>query len=199
MDENKINIYYDHYKDTFVQIKESLIKRDKYFFNMIILMGLLFFNSFLPKDFEYFSEVFLKKKIGLEYISNFNIIDSFILFVLFYTILKYFQLNIFIERQYTYIHKIEKKLEESYFIPISREGKSYNDNYPFFSTVTHYIYTGLFPLLLFSLLIIKWVKMLSNNRAFQIISVFSLNSVLILTIIFLTVLYFLKRHFKKES
>jgi hypothetical protein len=101
--EKELEIYYDHYKDSFSYVLLYLKQRDKYFFYSVIVLSLLFLNSFLPNDFEILSKSLIEKKIGLNEFSNFRLIDSILLFSVLSIAIKYFQINLLIERQYKLI------------------------------------------------------------------------------------------------
>ncbi|MBC2694469.1 MAG: hypothetical protein HF982_04165 [Desulfobacteraceae bacterium] len=78
--EKELDIYYDHYKDTFSLLRKYLDARDKYFRYLVFLMAVLLFNSWLPSDFTKVTQVILKKNIGISDFSNFMLIDSLLLF-----------------------------------------------------------------------------------------------------------------------
>ncbi len=193
----EIEIYYDHYKDTFTYLREYLKQRDKYFMYCVILLTLVFINSMLPIDFEIATKDFIKNKVGLEKFNNLKVINSLLLFILLSMVIKYFQINVLIERQYKYLHHIEKKLSKNLKeFNIFREGKSYLNNYPFFSRIVHRIYTIIFPVLLIILLIIKWTGYFSSYSEFKLLTFFSLDTIIIWCIIILTLFYLIWIHFK---
>jgi hypothetical protein len=197
MKEKELEIYYDHYKDSFSYMRLYLKQRDKYFFYSVIVLSLLFLNSILPNDFEILSKSIIEKNIGLNEFNNFKLIDSILLFSILSIVIKYFQINLLIERQYKYIHHIEKrisfKLED---FNIFREGKAYLKQYPFFSSIIHRIYTIGFPILLILLIVIKWREILLSTENFEIISFFSFNTLIAIIIVILTFFYLIWIHFK---
>lgn len=72
-------------------------------------------------------------------------------FVLLCLVVRYFQTNIVVGRQYDYIHKVEDKLNAFYDIQgemFTREGKSYLGKFQLFSTLSGYLYIIVFPVLL---------------------------------------------------
>ena len=156
--EKELDVYYDHYKDTFSWLRKYLGARDKYFWYLVLLMAVLLLNSWLPSDFTKITQVILKRNIGISDFSNFMLIDSLLLFSILSVSIKYFQSNLLIERQYSYLHHIEKKLSRKLdHFNIFREGKAYLIDYPIFSSIVHRIYTIAFPILLMILVVYKWV------------------------------------------
>ena len=75
--------------------------------------------------------------------------NAILWFSLLTIVIRYFQTNININRQYKYIHFLEDKftniLGESI---ISREGKHYLSNYPGFPKFMDFLYTWVFPVML---------------------------------------------------
>jgi len=195
--EKELDIYYDHYKDTFSYLRTYLSLRDKYFKYAFFLLALLFFNSLLPSDFEKITQTILEKKIGIKEFSNLKLIDSLLLFGLLSIIIKYFQVNLLIERQYSYIHHVEKKLSAKLEnFNIFREGKAYLNNYPIFGSIVHRIYTIGFPILLMVLVIVKWLEYFQESFNFDFISFFTFDSLITFGIIILTFFYLMWIHFK---
>ncbi|MDC9724196.1 MAG: hypothetical protein PSN34_15710 [Urechidicola sp.] len=193
--EKELEIYYDHYKDSFSYLRQYLKQRDKYFMYSVILLSLVFFNSMLPTDFEIISKEIIKNKIGIEEFGNLKLINSFLLFSLLSIVIKYFQINLLIERQYSYLHHIEKRLSfKLKEFNIFREGKAYLNQYPIFGNIVHRVYTIGFPFLLIILLLIKWRA--SFLAEFKLVSFFSFDTIVIWLTIILTLFYLLWIHFK---
>jgi hypothetical protein len=120
-----------------------------------------------------------------------------LLFSVLIIVIKYFQINLLIERQYKYLHHIEKKLSQKLDdFNIFREGRAYLNEYPFYSSIIHRIYTIGFPILLILLIVIKWKEKLSLTKNYEIFSFFSFDTLISGIIIILTLFYLLWIHFK---
>lgn len=198
--EKELEIYYDHYKDSFSYLRQYLKQRDKYFMYCVILLSLVFFNSILPIDFEILSKGIIENKIGIKEFDNLKLINSLLLFSLLSILIRYYQVNILIERQYSYLHHVEKKLSfKLKEFNIFREGKAYLNQYPIFGIIIHRVYTIGFPFLLQILLLIKWKAYFSESFEFQLVSFFSLDTVIIWLTLILTLFYLLWIHFKDFS
>jgi hypothetical protein len=194
-DEKKIEILYDHYKDTFENQKVYLQKRNYYTLICLGLIASISFQISNPDQSSVISNELIKKniadiKIDLSYINN------VLMFTLLWVVIMYYQINLLIEKIYIYIQDIEGKLtEEMKPFEISREGKNYLDHYPWFSEVVHKIYSVGFPLSLICVSIIKWttekkqiVEPLKNGH-------FWFDTIVVFSIVLTSLLYLSSRHF----
>jgi hypothetical protein len=93
---------------------------------------------------------YLTKEIGITISKDSNLISTLLWFLLFGISTKYFQVTTQIERQYNYLHVLEKELATYYPETgiFTREGESYLKGYPIFSNWLWFLYTIAFPLLL---------------------------------------------------
>lgn len=156
MEFEKISLLAEHYKNTYNFQKENLKKRDRYFLLSLISMGLMLFIIYTPIEaFNLISE-FIKSKFSLKSNINLLFIQSFLWFSTLSFVIKYFQSVIFIERQYSYLHKIEELISPIYEDKtFNREGKSYLNDYPKFLNWAGFLYTLFFPIILLSVSSIK--------------------------------------------
>lgn len=163
-----IELLYDHYKDTFFYIQTYRKYRDKMFLYLMIslIFSVIFFQN--PTEISQLIINFINTQYKLNLTISFNIINSLILLLLLSFTIKYFQSNLLLERQYDYIHKLEDEFQKNKFI-ISREGKSYNEDYPFLLTIIDRIYKIIIPIIIVCLLIYKFrleLKMFCNSPIF---------------------------------
>ena len=144
-DNQKIEILYDHYKDTFQYIREYTKQRDRIFIYTMIILVIVFLFFSNPSEIQKLLTSYLKEKTNLS--TNFGLpfLNSMFLFLLLTFTIKYFQISLLIERSYTYISDIENLLKK---ISISREGQAYSKNYPKLLSLIHWFYTIIFPLIL---------------------------------------------------
>lgn len=144
-----INILYDHYKDTCSIIGEAIKNRHRLMIFVLVILGFFAFQSIFPSASNTVVKDFLNFKFGLNSELDLSIVGNLVWFLLLIFSLRYFQIAVFVERQQTYLHKVEsdlnKKIGEEI---ITREGKSYLSNYPRFSHWMWALYTIIFPLLL---------------------------------------------------
>jgi hypothetical protein len=194
--EKEIELYYDHYKDSFTYLRKYLNLRDRYFLIGLICIIVLFFQVYTPELSSMISETLIKNKIGQEIYIDFNILNT--VFVIFFlsVLNKYFQTNLYIERQYDYIHKIEKNLTQKLTqFDITREGESYVSNYPIVLSIIHRIYTIFFPVLLIIGLIVKWISEYKIYKDGGKLGFLIINSTVLTMIFGLTIFYLVWIHF----
>lgn len=153
----KIEIYYDHYKDTFEHIINYKNNRDKFFIYLVLITYITFFNLQNPEAITNIIFSLLSENFGIKYQFNSDFLNSTLIFLFLSILVKYFQSHINLERQYNYIHAIEKKLQNK-GLKITREGSSYLENYPKILSVIHRIYTLIFPILLLILIGSETIK-----------------------------------------
>lgn len=169
-------ILYDHFKDTFIEIKEAEKIRDKYFslllgFTILLLLITITpsiadtaINSYLQEHFNFTLEV--------------DVLQSAIWFSIFFSSMKYYQRNVFINRQYSYLHKLEQfldlKVSDQNF-SFSRTGEHYNRSFPLVSFLVYLFYLLVFPLVLISVLLLKlWseISLMSGYFIFDLLMLF---------------------------
>jgi hypothetical protein len=194
--DKKHEILNDHYKDTFFQLREHLKLRDALFLGVLIIAALLFYQLYLPKEAGDAISKVVSTKLKLENTINVNFIGSVIWFALLGLTIRYFQTVVYIERLYSYIHKIEDQLCLCYDSKaFTRESKSYLENYPMFSTWTWALYTIVFPILLIIVASIKILfEVLSSSDAFTLLvfDLFIWGCIVISILLYLSVVHFKK-------
>lgn len=144
LEAERLNLYYDHYKDTFTQIKENLKKRDKLTLLMLILMAVQVLFVITPEESAIMAQEIVLTQFKVNSIS-FAIIDLVCLASLVYTVLGYYQICLNIEKNYIYLHNVEFDLSQLSELKIDREGGFYLANYPFISSVAHVFYAYILP------------------------------------------------------
>ena len=156
MEDTKVQTLYDHYKDTFMYLREYLRLRDKLFLFALIVITAMFLNITLPTESTKMVSNLISSKLGVTISMDKSFFDSMLWFVLVSLVLRYFQTTTYIKRQYDYLHKLEDSLTVNLGEKlIYREGAGYLDNYPLFLTWAHLLYTIVFPLLLISMVFVK--------------------------------------------
>lgn len=167
MNDIELNILHDHYKESFLYICDREKQRDRLFLFIIALIGILFLEI---QYAEIFPDIF--KNINLEsFILNLSTIPIFVFLsitwtYLFILVLKYCQISIFIERQYEYLHILEKKISNIFNDKeiYSREGRTYLKNYPVFSQFAWIIYVFIFPIIvILSIALLLYFEWNMNN------------------------------------
>jgi len=155
--DTKFQALHEHYKDTFLNIKESIKFRDRLVALVLLVLALVVLYTFWPADaITAFSQI-TAQKIGIAISVDGSFLGSIIWFALLATVVRYTQVVVYIERQYAYIHHLEEELRKNYDseIVFTREGKSYLNKYPIFSDWICLLYTTIFPLVLIAVVLSK--------------------------------------------
>ena len=169
-DETSFQAVYDHYKETFGYLREYIKTRDRYFFYAILALSFQIFTLSSPEDSLKTASSFAKKTLGFELFVGQQFLAGILWFVLLVVVLKYFQITISIERQYQYLHRVEKELRQMMGNDlIGREGESYLTKYPLFSNWAHVLYRWVFPLLLIGIAVSKIVHEWLNGVGWLLI------------------------------
>ena len=148
-DTTKINILADHYKDSFQHVKQSITLRDRLMLLVIVLLALQLFQITSPENSSSALIGFFKSHLGFEVSADKNSLSAILWFSLLSVVIKYFQTNVYINRQYEYLDKLEALFTKiSGESLLTREGSHYLSNYPLFSNWCHILYTWVFPILL---------------------------------------------------
>lgn len=143
-----LDILYDHYKDTFSHIRDWEKQRNRSFFIVIALVGLLFLEVGYPANLaQVLGEVDASSiKLSLRAIPVPALLSATWTFLVL-VVLQYCQTSVHIERQYNYLHAVENGLSSTYGggVIFHREGKVYMDDYPWLSWWAWFFYTLMFP------------------------------------------------------
>ena len=196
-DDVKIQILSEHYKDTGDVLKESIKQRDKYFSYLVCLIVVLLFELYTPSKSIIIIQQIILNKLSITETIGFDFIGSLIWFLLLSVSMRYFQFVIGIERQYSYIHNLEKQLSVEFKEKaFTREGSAYLSNYPIFLNWASFLYTMFFPALLVFIVLMKFIQ---EMRLFVATNVFCwIDISMIFATIISTVLYVFVLHIKKQ-
>jgi len=196
MEDAKLQILHDHYKDTFFYIQEYIKLRDRLFLFILIVVTFMLFQLYSPVSAGEAVSHFITKKLELKFPIDITFIGSIIWFGLLSLVVRYFQTVVHIERQYKYIHQIEEQLSSEYANKVfTREGKAYLNDYPVFSSWAWILYTIVFPALLVVLVIFKINREIWQAGSISLL--ISVNSAIALFIVLSILFYLLSVHFKK--
>jgi len=174
----------EHYQDTFTGHVTTLDRRNRLFFFLLISVGLFTVNITAADLSAAVMSQVVENSSGVELGSRPEVFASLLWLAVAGMAIRYFQLAVQIERQYAYLHALEAELNKYYpddSIAFTREGVSYNNNYPTFSSWLHFVYTKIFPALLATIAIAniysevcpeKWtVNSLVNISCFLILEI----------------------------
>ncbi len=141
----------EHYRDTFGNHVKTLDSRNRLFFFLLISVGLFTVNITAADISASLISQIVEKSAGVTLGNGPEVFSSILWLAVAGMAIRYFQLAVQIERQYTYLHALEAEINKHYqegSVAFTREGASYNNNYPIFSNWLHFVYTKVFPVLL---------------------------------------------------
>ena len=170
---SKLDILNDHYKDTFSHQQGYLKRRDRFSLYLFLVLVIMFLEVVSPSGTET-----VISKLTSKYLDGVSLETSFVrclmwLF-LFGLVVRYYQTVVSVERQYAYLHKLEREITTFFSseIPFTREGKSYLKNYPMFSGWIDFLYRWVFPA---TLMLFTGVKLWSehSNAGFNLVWIVS--------------------------
>ncbi len=166
MEDWQREILHDHYKETFQYIRERETLRDRLFLVLIGLYALLAVQIQYPRKFDGTVETinFLGIQIDVNSLPLAALLTATWVFVLA-VVLRYCQTTINVERQYDYLHKLEERLSAEFGGDVyCREGRAYEDQYPFFSDWTWRFYTVVLPVVaILSTAVLAWEDVFGLN------------------------------------
>lgn len=182
---NNTEILYDHYKDTIEETKKQESRRNKLFIIILIHIFVLFLVSYKPESMcNVISDLLMEKwKMGLYF--SINIIQISIMISMLYCVIRYYQINIQINRIYPYIHTIENELSKQISKNFTREGKNYLKEYPKTQNIVYFCYKYIFPVFYIIALIYRVV--INNTWNSPVIK--SIEVIITILLIILNIVY----------
>jgi len=155
-EDTKLQVLHQHYQDTFKVQQQHLRSRDRFFFLVLATAGVMLFQMAFPQAASNAFAQFIAKKFEIQQSIDTSFISALVWFGLLALVIRYFQTAVHIERQYGYIRHLESQLSKHYDgKSFTREGKHYLSKYPCFSNWAATLYTGVFPILLMTLVATK--------------------------------------------
>ena len=174
MTASKLEILNDHYKDTFSYQLGYLKRRDRFTLYLFLTLVIMFLEVVSPSGTEMVISKLISNYLGDSISIETNFIRCLMWLFLFGLVVKYYQTVVLVERQYAYLHKLERELTTFFIseIPFTREGKSYLKNYPMLSNWIDILYTWVFPA---TLILFTGVKLWSeySNDGFNLVWIVS--------------------------
>src|SRR6266542_3881706 len=110
MKKEHIDIYYDHYKDTFEKVIIEKSNRQKYFYIMLFLVLIISLTIAVPDIISGLTNDIIKKNTDSQSILDFAWIKSLFIFSFIWVSFAYYQSTLNIERLYHYLHLVESNL-----------------------------------------------------------------------------------------
>lgn len=194
----ELEVLHDHYKNTFGYVRDHIKYRERLFAYVLVAALFMLLDISAPEAASRAISEALSKKLGITAAIDFSFMTSALWFLLLGLVLKYHQAQVFIDRQYAYIHRIEAELKGNYSgVPFTREGESYLADYPLLSEWAHFLYTFVFPFLLVGVVVTKIVVEWLRQKAFTV--GFGLNLALCLAVCITIGLVLIPSIFRKKE
>lgn len=195
--DSKLQIIYDHYKDSFSRIRDHETKRDRFLWLSLGILALTYFQAFSPDGSDNLFSQLLKNKLNITVSSDItSFIGSIIWFSLFITVMQYFQTVSHIGKLYNHHTKTEEKINTYYNESIfTRESDAYNIEKTMFTTWTKHIYKTIYPAILMIIVLWKVKIELFSGKSPLLAIIF--NSFIVTCLVISIVLYLIKIHLKK--
>ena len=148
----KLDTYYDHYKESVSLCQTTLLRRNKSFVYLCVLEAISFLLAKNP-DFicSLLNEV-VRKQLETKILFTNSVLQTLVWIFIAYVLIRYVQDVLFVERQYKYLSVLEKKIsrllkETDDKNVFTREGDYYLENYPMVLNFIDIFYKILAPIL----------------------------------------------------
>lgn len=192
---DKSELLYDHYKETFIIIKDTLIQRNRFFVMLFVIMTLQFLFAISPKSISTLLTTIIQNSYSIDISGQMIIIQCLLWLVLLYFTMRYYQSTVYVERQYNYIHSLEADIAVTMRIKFDREGGDYLKKYPKMNDMIDIIYKWIFPIIYCLVICCKIISELQNSSfGFPII----FDTIIFICCFVLTILYLVFLHSKKK-
>lgn len=155
MEPGRLEILHEHYRDSCTVMQAQRSARDRYFYMVIGVVSLAWFDVVAPKDFSAIAGELLKSKMQLAVAPDLAYLRSVLWFLLLGLTVRYFQTSLSVERSYDYVHELEEVLAEKVHTKFGREGTAYLSKYPLFLKWAHSLYVFVAPAILLAV-VAKW-------------------------------------------
>lgn len=194
---NKIEILYNHYKESNTLIKNAQEERNKLF--KYLCLAILFNLIFLiyPDEIIDILNKFFNNNYSITISITYIIIQSSCWILITYLLIQYLHKNIYVERQYTYLKKLEEEIGNELKTKVfNRESNNYLNNYPLILNVLDFFYKWFLPI---AIILINGIK-LYYEYVNKVCLFLKITDTLCFSFIFLLIVLYLKMlHFDNKK
>lgn len=189
----KLDLYYDHYKETYALSKQAQTRRNKLFVLLCVFEALSFLVLIKPNEaLEAFSSG-INAYFETDIIFGNVVLQTFLWIIIAYTTVRYCQDTLYVERLYPYLDKLEKEisaLSESKIF--EREGSGYLNNYPMVLNFVDLFYKVFCPILFVGINTVHILQEWSGCMSLALIC----DTAIFASILIITWFYFFEIHSK---
>ena len=145
--DESLKIVYDHYKDSFEQIRRYTATRNKLF--VYVLLGATAMQLLNPAEAQSVLAQLLEKYVGVSPKVTMQSAATSLWIGVLYGLIRYFQTTLTVDLQYESLHKIERELSEHLSAPeFKRERRGYERDFRGFRFLVSLFYRALVPVAL---------------------------------------------------
>lgn len=174
VEDKRLEILHEHFKDSVQVANGYRTSRDRHFYAILAVLAFVLYDTYAPQESGRVVEAYLRKQLELSTLPSLTYLGTLIWFLLLGIVLRYGQATVNLERQYAYNHRLEARIDEMLGgnDVFTREGKAYLNDYPWFGTWAHWLYTGVFPAALAAIVAVRVRNRLQAAPAIQWVAIF---------------------------
>lgn len=144
---DKLEVLYDHYKESFTLSKEAQSRRNKSFVILCILEAVSFLILIKPEEVFELINAGIRQEVDTALVIGSAVLQTLIWIMIAYVMIRYVQDVLYVERQYDYLGRLEKEISEAASVrAFDREGENYSRQYPMVLNFVDLFYKMLMPI-----------------------------------------------------
>ena len=185
----KIDLLYDHYKESFSLSKEAQNQRNKHFVVLCILEAFSFMFITNPQKATELINKGVESQLEIVLPLGLTVIQTLLWILIAYVMIRYVQDVMYIERQYSYLDGLEKEIDDILGKKriFGREGQAYYKDYPIVLNLIDLFYKMLMPILFAG---INLVRIIMEWRVAQYVNTALICDTAMFTAIFIITWFF---------
>lgn len=188
----EIDVFYDHYKETFKLSKDAQAQRNRCFVILCFLEAVSFLMIIHSDAATSILLGIINKSSEIQIVLGTTVIQTLLWILVAYTLIRYVQHNTYIERQYEYIAELEEHITKLLGgAKFDRESKNYLKDYPVALNIIDIFYKWFVPLLF---VIINVVRIVIEWKELNLGLVIICDTAICFVILFVSFFYLLAIH-----
>ena len=160
---SNLEYIYSHYNETITELKENNKSRNSLFVWLFITLSVVIMSAITPESIATIITALVKENYKVDIMPQINILQTALWIICLYLTLRYYQRSIQIEKQYSYLSRLEEQLQKEN-LNIDREGNDYLKDYPWVCDYIDWLYKWFFPLLHILCIVYKIIQDCNNNQ-----------------------------------
>lgn len=190
---DKLQLYYDYYKETCSLSKEAQSRRNRNYVILCILEALSFLFLIKPDTALEVLAIGIYAQLNTTLVVGKGILQTLLWLLIAYVLIRYCQDTLYVERQYMCLDRIEKEISQLMGgIPFDREGVGYLKAFPMVLNFIDLFYKMFSPILF---LVINLVHIISEWKSVDTLTLALLcNTAVFGVILIVTWFYFFEIH-----